>query len=432
MQTVYAITQHIITGKPYEKKPFQPIKINSQIATTYQLLTNATHSELVEKVRSFVSGKLSLESIEINQDNAYQYLAAAKVVDLDTDPSEMIKSTYKIRKRALLSSQAEKNGRQEIKMLNAFSMPPYKNDLDILLVNELDRHHPIVKKAAFGEERNRYLKRIYAYSQKEAVLMPEIIPLIEKIVKDRFQTLMKIAALLPDQTTVIYKGCSGAGKTFALKKFTEQYIKGIDSRKFVQSTDNIKNDLRQQTQNSFSDEQVDLLGMAVSKMFSEVMKEYYPKLATIQEGWFNSTFTIESLFKDLKSAELKLNMHDFDGDYEAICLRILARSNDKDNPTVPFNQIERSFQTSRESRQLLLKLLRETDSYQFYFVHADGIVNENIDPKSVLSDPESVNLEIEATKMTLITKRHVHLFGDHLHSFIGMTIEEAFEKIQVV
>ena len=153
MCTIYEIAQHVITDKPYEKKAFQPIEMGSQGAVTYKLLTEETTFEILQKVRDFVRGNLSLELIEINKETAYQYIAAAKVVDLDTDPSEMTKSTYKIREMALLRSVPENNGRGEINMLNAFSMPPVlKKDLDILLANELDNSHPIVKKALLLEK----------------------------------------------------------------------------------------------------------------------------------------------------------------------------------------------------------------------------------------------------------------------------------------
>jgi hypothetical protein len=433
MYTIYEIAQHVITDKPYEKKPFQQIEMGLQGAVTYKLLTEETTFEILEKVRDFVSGNLSLEMIEINKETAYQYLAAAKVVDLDTDPSQMAKSTYKIREMALLRSVPENNGRGEINMLNAFSMPPvHKKDLDVLLANELDNSHPIVKKAAFGEERNSHLARIYTYCQKESEIVPEMVPIIEAVVRDRFQTMMKIAKFLPEETTVIYKGCSGAGKSFALRKFTEEHIEGIDTETAVQSTDNVKNDIRRRTQNVFSDQQVHLLGFSTFKMLSEIMKNNYPKLSTIQEGWLNSTFAVEGLFKDLKSAGLKLEMHDFDGDYEALCLRVLARYQDKDSPKPPLDQVERGFKTSRESREQLLKSLRETDNYRFLFVHSDGVVNEKVDPMSIVSKSEGVNLEIEKTKKISITEKHAQIFGEYLNLFVGMTIEEAFEKAKAI
>ncbi len=436
MHTIYEIAQHVVLDQPYHKEESKPLQIGSQESRIYKILSESTKFEIIEKVRNFVQGTLSEELIEneINKDNAYLYLAAAKVIDLDTSPSEMVKSTYRIRELAVLNSKPEKDGRGKINMLNAFSMPPLdKEDIDLLLSNELDISHPIVKKAAFGEERNNHLKRIYTYGQKDAKVISEMVPVIEAVVKDRFQSMLKAADSLPIDTTVVYKGCSGAGKSFAIKKLTEQCLRGISAENAIQSTDNIKKEILTRTKNVFNDQQVFLLGFSTFKMLSEAMKEKYPKLSTVQEGWFNSTFTLEGLFKDLKVANLKLEMHDFDGDYEALCLRVLARYPGQNSQKTPLDDVERAFKTSRESREQLLKSLRENvDSYQFKFVQANGEVRDDIDPKSIVSDSAGVDKEIAATKKVRITEQHAKTFGESLNSFIGMTIEEAFEKAKAV
>lgn len=433
MPTVFEIVQHVILDKPYEKREFQPVKAGSQGSVTYKLLTEQTTNEILQKVRSFVSGNLPKGMLDIDSNSAHQYLAAAKIVDLDTNPSEMAKSTYKIREMIVLRSKAEPNGRAQINMINAFSMPPvHKKEFDILFTNELDNNHPIIKSASNAAERNNYLTGIYTYCQKEAEIVPEIVPILEAVVRDRYQTMLKVSAFLPAETSVIYKGCSGAGKSFAITKFTEKNITGINVEVAVQSTDNLKNDIVQRTQNIFNNQQSHLLGFSTFKMLSEVMKNKYPKLSTLQEGWFNSTFALDALFKDVKNAELKLEIHDFDGSFEALCLRVLNRYQFKDSAKPPFNQIEQAFKSTRESRGQLLKFLRETDSYQFSYVHANGTVDDQMPPTSAVSDPEGVNLEIKMTKELVITREHSQLFGDYLNLFLGMTIEEAFEKLRLM
>ncbi len=424
MPTVYEIAQHVILEQPYENNNLQPLKSGVQGATIYQLLTEETTLEIQEKVRDFVSGKLSEKMLDINDVTAYQYLAAAKIVDLDTDSSAMTQSTYKIREMALLCSKSHET-RGEINMLNAFSNPSlHRKNADILVALELDRNHPLVKKAPFGEERNNYLSKIYTYCQEEAELIPEMVSIIEEVVKSRFETMLKLAEFFPLETSVIYKGCSGTGKSFALKKFTEDHLPGIDFEAAIQSSDTIKNDIKKRTGDRFNYNQVDLLGFSTFKMLAAVMRKAYPKLSTIQEGWFNSTMNIEGVFKDLQKAEMKLEMHDFDGDYEAICLRILARNAN----TPPLNQIERCFITTRQSRELLLNSLRETDSYTFHFVNATGEVLDNVDPKTLVINSEEMQSEIEVVNQMIITENHAHIFGNHLMSFVGMTIEAAFKK----
>jgi hypothetical protein len=430
MYTLYEIAQHVITEQPYTKKEQQ--QIGYQESRAYKLLEEAATLEILEKVRCFVKGSLSGDLIGqgINNENAYRYLAAAKVVDMDTPSSEMSKSTYKIREMALLCSKPEKDGRSEINMLNAFSMPSLiKDDVDLLLINELDISHPIVKKAAFGNERNIILSKIYTYCQKEALIIPEMVPVIEAVVRERFKAMTLVSDSLPIDTTIVYKGSSGAGKSFAIREFTKSKSENISSEIVVQSTDNIKNDIRTRTNKVFNMAQVHLLGFSTFKMLTEVMKEKGLKLSTIQEGWINSVPAVDTLFKDLKNSNQKLVMHDFDGSYEALCLRVLSRYKDDNAPKLPLDWVERGFKTSRESRGYLLQQLRDVDNYQFTFVESNGEVVRDKDPRSVVSDPTEIDKDMELTKKIIINQEHTTTFGDSLNAFIGMTIEEAFEKV---
>lgn len=431
MNSVYEIVEHSVTGAPYKEKPVVA-QAGRQGATVYQLLMKETTPEVVEGVREFAKGKMPIEAFEgqIHRETAYQYLAAAKVVDIDMENSEKQQSTYKIREMALFCSGLDQGGRGEINALNAFSNPPLvKEDVDVLLANELDNSHPIVKRAAFGAERDKHLSRIYTYSQKEAEIIPEIAVVIEAVVKDRIETMQQVSKALSPKTAVVFKGCSGAGKSFALKKLVEPYLQGTSSvDQAVQSTDNLKNDIRTRIGNIFSDQQVHLLGFSTFKMLSEVAKREYPELSTLSEGWFNSVFAIQSLFKDLKEADLALEMYDFDGDYEAICLRILARYADPNSPKPPMESVDRGFKTSRESRGLLLESLRPIDRYQFCFVHKDGRVDEAVDPRSITIDPQGVDAEITFVKKLVITEEHVQIFGEAVRGFVGMTVDAAFEK----
>lgn len=211
-------------------------------------------------------------------------MAAAKVVDMDTDVSQMTQSTYKIRELALLHSKPE-NGRSEINMLNAFSIPPLeKEDVDLFLINEIDLDHIAVKNAQFGDQKNNCLKKNYTYCRQEAKIIPEVASIIEFIIKDRFQMMMKVSNSLENKTAFVYKGCTGAGKSFAINNFSQKYFNGILIEKFVQSTDQIKNDIRFRMSSSFTAPHSHLLGFAVFKELSEVARIHSPKMSTIQEG----------------------------------------------------------------------------------------------------------------------------------------------------
>ena len=341
----------------------------------------------------------------------------------------MKNTTYKIRELCLSRSKGMEGGKEAINMMNAFSNPSENvEDLDLLLANELDNNHPIVQKASFGEERNVHLARIYTYAQRHAKIIPEMVKVVEEVIRERFQSMLSVSNSLPSHTSVIFKGCSGAGKTYALQHFSEKNLKDVLPFKVVQSTDNIKKDIIRRTGNVFSDNQVHLFGMTVFKMLTEVMKDHYPKISSIQEGWFNSEYAIKGFLSVAKKGGLKLDIRDFDGACEAIFLRVLSRRNDPNSPILPFPAIIRGFVTSRECRSLLLKNLREKDDYRFSYVSKNGAIDNKMDPKEVIADKETIDAEIEKTKKTVITQVHVSLFGDSLKDFIGMTIENAFLK----
>jgi len=421
MASIYSIASSVVNRQSYENKCF-PLFSTSK---TYQALFKATTPAALQQVREVVAGKLSSQDLVIDSTTAYQYLAAAKMVDIDTVDKQQ--STYKIREMALFSSKAAKEGLDEMNMLNAFSTPPLdKEDIDILLANELDNSHPLVKKAAFGVERDKLLGRIYTYCQEEALIIPEIAQVIESVIKDRIEQMVQASQSFPEATSVVFKGCSGAGKSFALHRQIAPY--GIAVDRAVQSTDNLKNDIKARCGKIFSDQQVHLLGFSTFKMLSKVMKESNPTLSTIQEGWFNSVFAIETLFKDLKASGMRLEMHDFDGDYEALCLRVLARYKTPDAPKPPLEWVERGFKTSRESRAKLLEMLRPTDQYEFSFVHRNGEVDLTVDPSVVPNDPTNLDQEMTSVKQTVITEAHVSVFGVSLQEFVGLTVEQAFTK----
>ncbi|MBX9744422.1 MAG: hypothetical protein K2X08_04345 [Chlamydiales bacterium] len=227
---------------------------------------------------------------------------------------------------------------------------------------------------------------------------------------------------------IVFKGCSGAGKSHALKNFVSAEIGAFSSEAAVQSTDNTKKDIRERTGKVFTDQQAHLFGFAVFKMMSQEIKKHSPDLSTLQEGWFNSSFAVENLFKDLNKQGLKLKMKDFDGDFEALALRVLARQSDTDNPRPPLEQVIRAFKTSRESRAQLLHSIRNEDTYEFRFVDKQARISDKKDPLSVSSLPEAIDAEISQTKELVISEQHVELFGEHLRGMVGLTISEAFSK----
>ncbi len=427
MATILNIAKYVVNGDPY---PPLLARHTVRSSAVFQILTTATTDAIVERVENYVRGKCGEAALsEITEENAYEYLAATKLIDMTIASEEMVNSTYKIRELCLLNSKVIPGVRNKINIMNAFSNPPADlEDVDLLLANEIDNVHPAVTSAPFGEPRNKILSKIYDYSQTKALVVPELVSIVEEVVAERFAAMEKVSTHIPEKTMIVFKGCSGSGKSYALRHFLSEEIGAFSPNTAVQSTDNTKKDIRERTGKVFTDQQVHLFGFAVFKMMSQEIKNHSPDISTLQEGWFNSSPGIENLFKDLSKQGLKLQMKDFDGDFEALALRVLARQGDIDTPRPPLEQVVRGFKTSRESRPQLLCSIRNEDTYAFRFVDKYARISDEKDPLSVPSLPEAVDLEILQGKDLVISEAHVDLFGEHLRNVVGLTISEAFTK----
>lgn len=424
MFTLQTIAKHTIANEPYPES----IKNNASSSCAYRLLMTATTETMIDRVRDYVKGKICLDDIvgNIDPSNVYEYLAASKIVDLETSLSEMKNTTFKIREFCM--GKSKKMGEKtEINGMNAFSTPClHLEEINLLLANELHQGHAQVMKAPFGQERNKLLASIYTYAQEHAQILPEFVSIIEAIIHDRKNQMQISSNILPEKTTIVFKGPSGSGKSYSIRKYASQLGDNIDPFQLIQSTDNIKHDIRTRTGNIFSDQQVYLLGMSIFKMMSKEMKVHYPMLSTIQEGWFHSAEAINNLFKDLNQTQFKLDMKDFDGDFIALSLCALSSHMDPYAARPPFNDTARTFKLNRESRHVLINSLRQGDTYHLTYVHGNGKIEEGKKPESIFVNSEEIDQEIEKVRNTIITQEHVNCFGKDLSTFIGMTISEAF------
>ncbi|MEI8300965.1 MAG: hypothetical protein WCG10_05065 [Chlamydiota bacterium] len=426
MATIREIVQHIANGTPY-KNSSGYIR-GYQMSTGYQLLTQETSTDIIDIISRFICGFSHQSESDlvdsINTENAYSYLAAAKIVDIDTSLDSKMQTTYAIRERILTCCRDQEDKRGKMTMLNAFSIPPLdKDDMDVLLVNELDDNHPLVRESS---ERDSLKARIYTYCQEKAQIISEALPYVEGLVRDRIKTMEKFSHHIPSKTSVVFREAQGAGELLTLKRLEKFCIKGVEVDKLVQSTDNLKKDLRGRIGTNFTDEQVHLLGLSTFTMLSKVMKATQSHISTFEERSLNSVSTITDLFKDLQVSDMTLEMHDFDGDYEAICLRTLANYQDPNSAKPSMELVERGFKKNRESRMHLLESLKLTDRYECCFARKDNSVDV-VDPHSIDSSAGALDREIAETKVSIITEHHVQLFGESLRSFIDKTIEDAFK-----
>lgn len=392
----------------------------SQNGTAIRVLQSATTVEITQKVRECVENKMSEDDLRvlINSTNAHQYLAAAKLLDLESQSS----LTFLVRKTCVLCSN--------INLINAFTNPPLnKENLTVLLANELDNSHPeVIKVKDDREKSDLLLKSIYNYAQQEAQLTPEMKAIVEEIIAQRFRMIREVASKQPENTIIMFKGNSGTGKTYAIKQL-------LGSEDVVQSTDGIKNDLIAKTGGIYNNSKVHLLGMSIFKNLERLLKEHFSNLSLIQEQKLNSKTAIIDFFKSLSTQ--RLMMHDLEADFETQCMRILARMADPTCPTPPLDVIQRGYTTTRESRALLLSSLRECDTYQFTFAKNNGEIvqfPEGEESKRAAAalqyNKEQGESEMSAVLQMPITSEHVRIFGSYLAPFVGKTVLETFGSVK--
>ncbi|MDF2549533.1 MAG: hypothetical protein K0S07_600 [Chlamydiales bacterium] len=425
MYTLENIVRHVVLDEPYSSLPAPSID-DIRDSRGYNLLLNASTPEIVAKVRMYAQQRIP-SLLEVTRENATQYLAAAKMVDLEDATSQFEEATYKIRSLCILNSL-------KINLMNAFSTPPlypqasieHRHGIGAWLLTELDHAHETVLKAPSLEMRTLMMRHIYQYAEREARLIPKMVKLIEKIVSKRYLAAINSAKHQPEKTLTIYQGPAGSGKKDALKKRAAQT--GLKLSHLVQSTECIKLDIQKKTAGLYGGQDVHLLSFSLFKLFVEAMKEYNGQLSSIQEGCF---FGADPL-RELLGAGLKAEIYDFDGDFKALSLRLLAQYKNQKGSKLSFDTILDLFKSCRKKRPELLDLVasRPEDRYHLSYVTSKGQVLEDKDPRSVASQPEQIEREIAEAKGALIEEAHLCIFGAALADFVGLTIEEAFKRIE--
>ena len=207
--------------------------------------------------------------------------------------------------------------------MNAFSTPPARTThITRIMVNELDNTHPQIKNLKDEDQKRFLASRLFEYCETEAFIFPPFVPIIESVMKERLEAMRLVSNNLPSNTSTFYVGPSGAGKTHALKLFTESLK--VPTIYAVHSTDHFKVHLLEKVEKMFSqfkvsDFQVFLMGLSMNKMMMREVRRTFPGLSVLQEGWLAKQ-PMETLFDDLKKTGMHLNLQVYDGDFFAYML----------------------------------------------------------------------------------------------------------------
>jgi len=428
MATLLNIAQYAISSVAY---PTPVVPDSSHDSNPVILFLNsATTPALIDRVNSYVTGKCDLEAFhDIDHSTAYQLLAAVKLYDTTPGIIGAERSTHKLREICLIRSQTSAALLVQNTMLNAFSTPPLSLEDPDFMVTETNNLHPKVT-CLTGKDRTDASNRIHAYAQTQALFDPEIAAIIEDIIRLRFAYINEVSSHLPDKSIIVYRGSSGAGKSHALTKEVSRRTPHLTPALAVTSTDNLKKDLLEKIGKVYLDQTSFLLALSIRKVMNSEIETKAPDLSSLQEGWFNTGADIKTLFTHLNKQGLKLIMNDFDGDFEALALRVLARRSHPDNPQspLPLAQLISGYKTCRETRCQVLTSLREGDTYNFVYVNKQGEIITDKDPLSIPVDPSTLDSEIEATKNLVISEEHIKLYGEGLRDMIGLPFIAAYEK----
>lgn len=433
--TIQEIVEFIIGSEQPVTPHKKPLDVfNSR---TYDILRCQTTRTIIDTITGYLEGNIPASDIKrrIKPSNIFKYLAACKVLDECARCS--FKTTWYIRSLCLKKSQGK------ITLMNILFNPPldyiskeeYINEEDIMILNETDNNHEVIHRAPFGEERDKILKDLYIFCQTKALLISEFADEIMGIVSTRFQALLYLGDGLPPQTAIIYRGCSGSGKTKMLKDTYSDMSIIYKNRPLIdtgiQSTDNFKKDIKAAFTSKFpdlqvTDSQAHLLAFSVFKVFCNVLrKSMYKSVPTISEGWYNSKSSIDELCAMRDEYGLKLQINDFDGDALTIFLRALLRRDESGAPTPPLSAVVRSFKMCRENRPYLVSKLKEDDSYRLFYSTGNRI--DEIPYNSILVSSFNIDTLLKDVCSHVITEDDIQTYGKGLEKYIGMSISEAYK-----
>ncbi|HEV8052683.1 MAG TPA: metallophosphoesterase [Parachlamydiaceae bacterium] len=386
------------------------------------ILTGMTTPDILSQVQEYVNGEKPLDELEITKENHAQFLAAAKILDLTIPSANQQNSTYQVRYTALLKSDGTSGNPHFNTAINAFSTPP-ADEQDPLLINELDNQHPSLQQMDAKTVAD-YRVKMNLYSQKKANLHPEFSAIVKKVAEIFGQNIANLQTMLNPPRAIIYIGTSGTGKSTMMKK----NMPDLNLDTYIASTDNFIAALCSEFNKKFSESQFFYLSVCLRREFESAIKEKYAAPAFIQELWLANETEIANVFRN----SLPIEVNDFDGDLRLISLRTILRARSPGGrPTLPWDQMVRSYRLSRQCRPLVFAAVQAKDTYHLQYSYNDGTFKiyslEEARNLFQIQSNESIDNEIACVAESLITTDDVAIIGDAIREFEGKKISDAFE-----
>lgn len=416
--TINEIAQYIVNPQSFNASTTENYYTCNEKVNAVQALREMTTPEIEDVVRSYVKNQISFDDLKtsINVQTIDQYLAAAKIIDMIIPYSEMINTTFQVRIECLKRDKEIRQGtnKTNTNIVNVFLLP-CENETDPVFLNGVNNAHPMVK--------DDPVKRNHMYSvvRDKIYLHPEASKKLCEILQIFYNSIVESSLKLPENTTTIFRGCSGAGKSYALMQQL-QLEKISDVAKIVLSTDSIINLFTNDSNFKSTPDQTFLLGMLSRTALELAIKQHKPSLPLVQEGWYKIPAQINGLFVENRLTDIK----DFDGDFRIIALRMLSRFSQSNSNSLSLDIVWRNYCECRESRSYLIEKLRPEDTYNLQYSLNDGnfIQYTTETAKNLVVKPE----EMEEAIAYVINNEDVIKLGDCLRPYIGLTIAQAYTK----
>lgn len=272
----------------------------------------------------------------------------------------------------------------------------------------------------FDEMKDRAVKQEYEkYAKTAAYFHRDTLPRIDKVFRRALGAIVTSTEYLKDRN-IYFAGPSGVGKSRHITKFVEE-VAGhpVDLHDIVYGTDNIKLFLREEFP-TCQDFPSFTLALAMRHALETAVKTravggcYF-----LQEGGLAVEELILNLLKDTKQLEIR----DFDAPFKTISIRALNREHHRGERPIDFDNFARLAGLCRKTRTALLNNLTDGQSYVMNY---DGVTLTAAQMKEFdYKEPETLSVIGDE----VITEADVSPFGPDLRDYVGLTIRQAFGKV---
>jgi len=392
-------------------------------------------SNVREWIEGYKSQKIPLETVKenlkLNPQNTREILNYIKIIDLETDRLSLQEkrergidrnqSTYPLRTYCLQASEGKMT-----------TFEAYTKSINIKLYTN-----------PFAPASREYASHEYNY-------IPERVKDHVRILAEYATDMMALSKRLTTSKRTFFcvGGNTAVGKSRCVKE-DKAFASGLVNGELLGALnpDTVKYKLRKDV-SGVTNQQVHVEGVAVGQKLSLELQNRALKASIVIDERLGVPSVIQSLLDKAQQTKAVVRLKDIEGPLMLSCLRVLGR-NVKTEPCVPFDPIAVGYKTLRENRNMVIELIRKSDTVEAYELFA---VNEQNQTCLVASKTKGVftifdqsmydratskteDGEIIKVKSILITPEFIEFAANlpgvnvgALQKYTGKTIATALEE----